>query len=190
MSIRIGVVVGTTRPGRKALAVAQWAIDQLSHRGDAQFELVDIADFGLPVLDEPRPAGSGHYTHEHTKAWARAIAPFDGYIWVTPEYNHSLPGSFKNALDFIHGEWVDKSVGFITYGAVGGARCAETLRLIAAQFSMADVRAQVMLFLDDDFDGNLPTPRPRAMKSLNSLADQVVRWAAALQPLREAKNRE
>src|SRR5205823_4623829 len=95
--INIGIIVGSTRPGRKAPAVAEWVLDIAGLRGDAVFELVDVADFKLPLLDEPIPASQGKYQHAHTKAWAARIAGFDGFVFVTPEYNHGTSGALKNA---------------------------------------------------------------------------------------------
>jgi NADPH-dependent FMN reductase len=96
---RIAIIIGSTRPGRKADAVARWLYDLASQRDDATFDLVDLADYHLPHLDEPTPAAHGpHYSHPHTRAWAATIASFDAYVFVTPEYNHSTSGALKNAI--------------------------------------------------------------------------------------------
>src|SRR5690606_13315100 len=89
---KIGIIIGSTRPGRNGPAVAQWVYEFARKRSDAQFELIDIADYNLPLLDEPAPASMGQYSKEHTKKWAAKIAEFDGYIFVTPEYNHATSG--------------------------------------------------------------------------------------------------
>ena len=96
---RIAIIVGSTRPNRNAPAVADWVYKNAQDRTDAEFELVDIADYDLPLLDEPNPPAMGQYENEHTKKWAEKIASFDGYIFVTPEYNHSVPGAIKNAVE-------------------------------------------------------------------------------------------
>ena len=150
---RIGIIVGSTRPGRNGLAVAQWVYDIASQRDDAHYELVDLIDYPLPHLDEPVPPILGQYSHEHTKAWADKIASFDGFVVVTPEYNHSTSGVLKNAIDYLYKEWNNKAVGFVSYGAVGGSRAVEHLRLVAAELQMADVRAQVALSLTIEFEG-------------------------------------
>jgi NAD(P)H-dependent FMN reductase len=108
---KIAVIVGSTRPGRKALNVAQWVLDQTAKRKDATFELVDIADFDLPLLDEPQPPSAGKYTQTHTQHWADVIQGYDGFIFVTPEYNHGTSGALKNALDYLYGEWNNKAAG-------------------------------------------------------------------------------
>ena len=87
--LRIAIIIGSTRPGRKGEAVAKWAYEIAQRRRDAEFELVDIKDFNLPLLDEPMPPIMGQDTHDHTKTWSAKIASFDAYVFVTPEYNHA-----------------------------------------------------------------------------------------------------
>ncbi|MDP4014169.1 MAG: NAD(P)H-dependent oxidoreductase [Candidatus Nanopelagicales bacterium] len=182
---RIGILVGSTRPGRKALSVAEWVLTQAADRSDAEFEIVDISDFDLPLLDERYPAGMGRYEHDHTKRWAEKIGSFDGFVIVTPEYNHSTSGALKNALDYIYAEWNNKAVGFVSYGSAGGTRAVEHLRLIAGELQMADVRAQVSFSIFTDFE--TPTqvrPADHHAKSLAAMLDQVVAWSRALATLR------
>jgi len=93
--LKIAVILGSTRPGRVGEAVAHWILDLAKRRDDAEFELVDVADFNLPLLDERLPAGFGQYEKEHTRAWAKKIGEFDGFVFVTAEYNHGIPGALK-----------------------------------------------------------------------------------------------
>src|SRR2546421_11198424 len=143
----MGIIRGSTRPKRNGEQVARWVLEVASRRHDADFELVDLRDYPLPHLDEPLPPSMGQYQNEHTRQWADKIGSFDGFVIVTPEYNHGTSGVLKNAIDFLYAEWNNKSVGFVSYGAVGGARAAEHLRLVAAELQMADVRQQVALSL-------------------------------------------
>jgi NAD(P)H-dependent FMN reductase len=183
--IKIAVIVGSTRPGRKAPAVAQWVMDIAGMRADAVFELVDIQDFNLPLLDEPVPASQGRYTQPHTKAWSAAIAGFDGYVFVTPEYNHATSGALKNAIDFLYKEWNNKAAGFVGYGSAGGARAIENLRLVMGELMVADVRAQVMLSLFTDFkDFAAFDPARHHEEAVDTMLDQVVQWSRALRTLR------
>jgi NAD(P)H-dependent FMN reductase len=184
--INIAVIVGSTRPGRKALDVARWVMECAGTRGDAAFELVDIADFKLPLLDEPVPPSMGQYSQPHTKAWAAKIAEFDGFVFVTPEYNHGTSGALKNAIDYLYKEWNNKAAGFVGYGSAGGARAIENLRLVMGELMVADVRAQVMLSLFTDFE-NFTTfnPAEHHERSVETMLDQVVQWSAALKPLRK-----
>ena len=99
--MKIGIIVGSTRPGRKAAAVAEWVYEILKTREDAEFEIVDIDEYRLPLLDEPIPPSLNRYSQEHTKTWAAKIDSLDAYIFVTPEYNHSTSAALKNAIDFL-----------------------------------------------------------------------------------------
>jgi len=183
--VKIGIVIGSTRPGRNGEAIARWVYDIATKRTNAEFEIVDIAAYQLPLLDEPMPAAFGQYTKPHTVAWSRKIGEFDGYIFVTPEYNHSISGALKNALDYLYAEWNNKAAGIVGYGAAGGASAAESLRLILAELQIADVRNQVRLSLQTDFI-NYETFHPAANqeKSVNAMLDQVIAWSAALQTVR------
>lgn len=183
--LTIAIVVGSTRPGRKSPAVAQWVLDIAKQRSDATFELLDIADFKLPLLDEAVPPSMGKYAHEHTRAWAAAVARVDGFVFVTPEYNHSVPAALKNAIDFVYKEWNNKAAGFVAYGSAGGTRAVEHLRGILAETMTATVRAQVMLSLFTDFEHYTTfKPAERHVASVNAMLDQLVAWSGALKPLR------
>jgi len=183
--VRIAIIVGSTRPGRKGEAVARWAYELARKRNDAELELVDLAEFGLPLLDEPAPPALGKYTQSHTRAWSAKIASFDGYVFVTPEYNHGTSGALKNAIDFLHQEWVDKAAGFIGYGSSYGARAVEQLRLVMAALQVATVTAQVGLSMFTDFEG-FSVFKPAAMpeQNLTRMLDQVIAWSGALSMLR------
>ncbi|WP_411081876.1 NADPH-dependent FMN reductase [Streptomyces sp. cmx-18-6] len=194
---RLAIVTGSTRTHRRAEAVADWVLTSARKAAPegVEVELVDLADFALPVLDEPAPAAWGIYAHEHTKRWSQAIAGFDGYVFVTPEYNHGVPGPLKNAIDYLYSEWNHKAVGFVSYGVNGGVRAVEQLRQIAAELKLADVAAQVALnsFTDFDYtdiDMTDPTvtgvfaPDERHLDDLAALLDQVTVWSRALAPVR------
>lgn len=183
---KIGIILGSTRPGRNGEAVAKWVLEQASQRTDAQFELVDLLDFPLPHLDEPLPPSMGPGSNEHTKKWAAKVAEFDGYVMVTPEYNHATSGVLKNAIDYLFSEWGNKAVGFVGYGALGGARAIENLRLIAGEVSLADVRAAVYLTLAGDFE-NYSVFKPAAQQpaALAAMLDQLVTWSKALEGVRK-----
>jgi NAD(P)H-dependent FMN reductase len=182
---RIGIIIGSTRPGRNGAAVGQWVYDVARQRTDAEFELVDLLDYKLPHLDEVYPPSMGQYQQPHTLEWANKIASFDGFVMVTPEYNHSTSGALKNAIDFLYSEWNNKAVGFVSYGSAGGTRAVEHLRLIAGELQMADVRSQVALSLFTDFENfSVFKPNDFQRDALNATLDQVVAWSQALAPLR------
>lgn len=183
--VKLAIVIGSTRPGRVGEGVGRWVHEVARKRTDAEFELVDIKDFDLPLLDEPIPPSMGKYSKEHTKRWAAKVAAFDGYVFVTPEYNHGICGALKNAIDFLYAEWNDKAAGFVGYGSAGGARAVEHLRLVMAEVQVATVRNQVMLSLREDFeDYSVFKPRPFHEKTLGQVFDQVIAWGGALKALR------
>jgi NAD(P)H-dependent FMN reductase len=185
--INIAVIVGSTRPGRKALAIAEWVGGIAAQRADARFEIVDLADFHLPLLDEPLPPSFGKAQHAHTRAWGARIAAFDAFVFVAPEYNHGPSAALKNAIDFLYAEWNNKAAGLVTYGGSGGLRAAEQLRLILAEVQVATVRAQVALSLFTDFqDFTAFSPGPRQAPSVSAMLDQLVAWGGALRAMRTA----
>jgi NAD(P)H-dependent FMN reductase len=183
--LNVGIITGSTRPNRKSPDVAKWVLEIARRRNDAEYELVDIKDFELPLLDEPTPPAMGKYQQPHTKRWAEKIASLDAFVFVSPEYNHGIPAALKNAIDFLFAEWSHKAAGFVSYGSVGGARAVEHLRLVLAEVHVATVRAQVLLSLRNDFE-NFTTfkPEPHHEKSVNTMLDQVVAWGGALKQLR------
>ncbi len=184
--IKTAIVIGSTRPGRKAETVARWVYDIAKKRDDAEFEIVDIKDFNLPMLDEPMSPMMGQYSQPHTKGWAAKIATFDAFVFVTPEYNHSTSGALKNALDFLYREWNNKAAGFVGYGGAGGTRAVEQLRLVMGELQIADVRAQVALSMFTDFENyTVFKPGPRQESSVNAMLDQVIAWGGALKTLRQ-----
>jgi len=183
---RIGIILGSTRPNRNGEQVARWVYEVASRRADAEYELVDLRDYPLPHLDEPLPPSMGQYQNEHTRQWADKIASFDGFVFVTPEYNHSTSGVLKNAIDYLFAEWNNKAAGIVSYGGVGGARAAEHLRLVLGELQIADVRQQVALSLITEFENfSVFKPNDYSVASLGTLLDQVVAWSSALAPLRQ-----
>src|SRR5712692_7211167 len=184
--LKVGIITGSTRPNRKSLDVATWALEIARKRSDAEVELVDIKDFELPLLDEPMPPSMGKYQQPHTKRWAAKIASLDAFVFVTPEYNHGIHGALKNAIDFLFAEWNHKAAGFVSYGGVSGVRAVEQLRLVLAELQMATIRNQVLLSMFTDFENfSLFKPGPTKEQSVNDMLDQLLAWSGALKTLRE-----
>src|SRR5437763_235174 len=183
--LKIGIITGSTRPNRKSLDVAKWVLEIARKRSDAEYELVDIKDFELPLLDEPIPPSMGRYQQAHTKRWAAKIASLDAFVFVSPEYNHGIPGALKNAIDFLFAEWNHKAAGFVSYGAASGARAVEHLRLVMAEVHVATVRAQVLFSMMTEFE-NFTTfvPASHQEAAVGTMLDQVVAWGGALKELR------
>jgi NAD(P)H-dependent FMN reductase len=199
--IQIAIILGSTRPGRRAEDVARWVADTAARHpavkaGEASVELVDIADYELPLLDEPAPAAIGlGYQNAHTKRWAATVDRFDGFVFVTPEYNSAIPGALKNAIDYLYAEWNDKAAGIVSYGVYGGIRAAEQLRQTMGEIKIADVHAQVAInsYVDFDFSES-PTgvvaPVERQETALTTMMDELLGWAGALKPLRNPAESE
>lgn len=185
--LRIAIIVGSTRPGRRGGDVAGWVLDAARRRTDAHYEVVDLADHPLPHLDEAMPPIMGAYAAPHTRDWAATIDGYDGFVVVTPEYNHSIPGVLKNAIDYLHAEWNHKVAGVVSYGADGGARAATHLRQIFGELKVPVVRQSVGLSLYLDFeDFERLVPRPQLAGQLETLFDEVAQWGQALRGVRDA----
>lgn len=187
--LNIGIIVGSTRPGRIGHFVGDWVKANAAAPG-VNFELVDLHDYKLPLLEEMFPMGAGNYAGAAANAWAHKIAEFDGFIFVTGEYNHSLPAALKNALDYVKGEWGNKAAGIVSYGSMGGVRAGEHLRQVLGELSVADVRQHVMFSIFTDFTGFGTaevafTPAEQKAGELDVLVSEVVSWSGALRQVRE-----
>jgi NAD(P)H-dependent FMN reductase len=190
--LKIGIIVGTTRPNRKAATVSNWILEiAKARKDDVAWEVVDIEKYNLPNLDEPVPPSLKNYAHDHTRKWGEKVASLDGYVFVTPEYNHSYSGSLKNAIDFVYHEWTNKAAGFVSYGTTGGVRAVEHLRGVAAELQIADVRAHVSLSLYTDFEQFTTFKPAESHKAqVNLMLDQLVAWSGALKDLREKQAKQ
>jgi NAD(P)H-dependent FMN reductase len=183
---KIAIVTGSTRPGRNNKGVADWVLSQTAGRTDAEFELVDIADFNLPLLDEAYPAMYQNYQNDHTKAWSAKINEFDGFIFVTGEYNHTLTPALANALSYLNVEFNNKAAGIVSYGSMGGARAAEHLRGALSELQLAHVRNQVMFNLFTDFENFTEfKPTEQNAGTLAPMVDQLVPWTKGFAAVRQ-----
>jgi uncharacterized protein (TIGR02246 family) len=185
-TLRVAVLAGSTRPNSRSREVADWVCAEGNLDG-LDLVLVDLDEVDLPMLAEPSPAAFGTYTLPHTREWSELISGFDGYVLVSPEYNHSTTAPLKNALDHLYAEWRDKAVAFVGYGVDGGVRAIEHLRAITAELGMAGVGPQVALNLFEDFgaEGRC-APRHHRRDALARMLADLVRWAGALRALRHS----
>jgi NAD(P)H-dependent FMN reductase len=184
--MRIAVIIGSTRPGRVGEGVARWVHAHAAGRGDAEFDLIDLKDYGLGLLDEATVPGaaSRQYENPATRRWSASVDSYDGFIFVTPEYNHGVPAALKNAVDVLYPEWNHKTVAFVGYGVDGGVRAVEQWRAITANLLMQAVRAQLSLSVFLDFDGPTFTPIERRVAELDTVLGQLVALTAAVSALR------
>ncbi|MFI7403785.1 NADPH-dependent FMN reductase [Streptomyces sp. NPDC049541] len=191
MALRIGIILGSTRPGRRGESIASWVLDTARAHGGADYELVDLAQHRLGNLDEGGNPTHQRYEHPHTRAWSALIDDFDGFVFLVPEYNHSFPGALKNALDYVYREWNDKAAGIISYGGwAAGVRAAEALRLVLAELQVATVRAQPAIALLPAFATGSFVPAEGLADAVGGMLDQVIAWSGALRGVREARAEE
>jgi NAD(P)H-dependent FMN reductase len=188
--LRIAIVTGT-RPGRLNEAVARWILDAAHRRADAHVSLVDISAYGLFHAEDVTP-GPDPYAPEHLRAWSRTVESLDGFVFVTPEYNHASSSALRSAIDTVAGEWRNKAAGFVGYGAQGAVRAVEDLRQALAAAGVATVAPQVSLTLVPDFGSGSSSfaPDPRHAAETHALLEQVISWARALKAVRAAMRHE
>ena len=184
---KIAIIVGSTRPVRIGEGVARWVLDVAAKRDDATFELIDVRDFDLPFVDSVMPPYmlGEQYGRDNVHHWAATIASYDGFVFVTPEYNHGIAAGLKNAIDWLYPEWNNKAAGFVAYGEVGGTRVVEQMRLVLASVQIATVKPQVSLSLFDDFrEYREFIPSAAHEGPLTKVLDEVVAWSGAMRTLR------
>jgi NAD(P)H-dependent FMN reductase len=186
---KIAIVTGSVRSGRQSLNIAKWAKSIADERTDAEFEILDIADFNLPVWDEALPPRMAASEKDVTKAWTSKVDEFDGYLFIVSEYNHSITGALKNALDYLSAEFENKAAAFISYGSVGGARAVEHLRGILSEMGAAHVRNQVTMGLASDFENySVFTPTQYSISTVTPTIDQLVSWSKAMESVRATES--
>ncbi len=185
---KLMIVIGSVRPGRVGLSIAEWFERRAREHDGFDVEVVDLAALDLPLLDEPAHPRLRQYTQPHTQAWSAIVQDADAFVFVTPEYNHSYPPALKNAIDYLHHEWKDKSVGFVSYGGVAaGTRAVQHLKPVVSVLKMIPVAESVNIpffhqFLNDD--GEIVANEVME-QSADAMLDELVRIEGALAPLRE-----
>jgi NAD(P)H-dependent FMN reductase len=181
------IVIGSTRPGRVGLPVAEWFQEKAVEHRAFEVELVDLAVVGLPFLDEPELPRFGRYVHQHTRDWSATVSRADAFVFVTPEYNHGPSAAMKNAIDFLHVEWQYKPLGFVSYGGIAaGARAVQMLKQFVLPLKMTPLFETVAIPLVEQF---LDEERQfRSNEILDAAAaamlSELHRVSAALRPLR------
>jgi NAD(P)H-dependent FMN reductase len=188
--LRIGIVLGSTRTGRFADRPAEWLMRLARTRADAAFELVDLRDYPLPFFDEPKSPLREPSKHEVATQWARKVGELDAFVFVTGEYNHGIPASLKNAIDYVYAEWNRKPAGFVAYGNAGGARAVEQLRLVLVEVQVAPIRSAVHVmrgeFIDMLMHGKTFDDFPHLAQAANTMFDDLIWWARTLRAGRAA----
>ncbi len=184
---KLKIIIGSTRPGRKGAAIANWIFDIAKQHREFETELVDLAEINLPFLDEPHHPILQKYEHQHTKDWSSLINGADAFIFVSPEYNYGYSAPLKNAIDYLFKEWQYKPVAFVSYGGVAaGTRAVQAIKQVVTALKMVPVTEAVNIpfftkYINEDeiFTGDA------AMEATaNSMMTELLKWAEALKPLR------
>lgn len=186
-NMKIGIISGSVREGNNATAVSKWVYDFATKRGDegVEYEIVNLEDYQMPLLGAKVPAEYQDAANAAVKAWSEKMASFDGYIFITPEYNHALGGALKNALDYLNPELNNKAAAMVGYGSLGGARAHENLRIILAELSVATVHTTTNFSLMADFE-NMSVFKPNEYHAVNAngMLDDLLLWSKAFQTIR------
>lgn len=186
---KLHVVVCSTRPGRVGPSVARWFNEFVANHGGFDANLVDLADFKLPVYDEPIHPAKQDYQRAHTKAWSESVAAADAYIFVMPEYNYFPPPALVNALDYVYREWNYKPCGFVSYGgASGGLRAVQAAKLHVATLKMMPMVEGVMVPMVANLIDEAGVFKSNDLidASAVTLLDELLRWTRGLKAMRES----
>lgn len=184
---KLHVIVGSTRPSRNGLAVAQWFTDLARKHDKFDIELVDLAEVNLPLIDEPEHPSKKKYTHEHTKKWSAQVKSADAFVFVSPEYNHGPSPALINALDYLASEWGYAPAAFVSYGAVsGGTRAVASVKPMLSLLRMMVIPESVIIpYIDKKIeDGKLAKDMEPLEKAVSPLLDELLKWTGVLAPLR------
>jgi NAD(P)H-dependent FMN reductase len=187
---KIGIVLSTTREGRFAARVADWLLEHVTARRNLAFEIVDLRHYPLPFFAEPKSPLWESPKNEVARRWTNKIAGFDGYIFVTAEYNHGIPAVLKNAIDYVAREFARKPAAYVGYGGVGAVRAVEQLRLINIEQQMAPLKSAVHIggadFVEVLLHGKSLADKPHLVPSLNAMLDELAWWTRTLAQARAA----
>ncbi len=184
-AMHIQLIVGSIRQGRKAKPVGEWAYRLAAQRDDLSAELVDLRDWNLPLFDLSKPPILGDYEEPLQQRWGATIARGDGYVFISPEYNHGYTSVLKNALDYLYSEWGRKPASIISYGGVSGARGVEQLRLVLIELQMAPLRDAVYIpDVGRKIEGEVFVGDGNDIQQLNKALDDLLWWGKALRNAR------
>lgn len=185
---KIAIILSSTRQSRFADKPAQWLYEIATQRSDLDFELVDLRDFPMPFFDEVASNAWTPSTNPVAQRWQQKVAEFDGYIFITAEYNHSITAVLKNALDYAYPEWNRKPAACVGYGSVGAARAIEHLRLICVELQMVPIRTGVHIQGSDFMavwqQGKSLNDFPYLQPNVANMLDELAWWSKTLKTAR------
>lgn len=187
MTLKLQTIICSTRPGRIGPVIGKWFNDFANKNSNFESELVDLAEFNLPIYDEPNHPVAQNYTHPHTQAWSKQVTKADAYVFVLPEYNYCPPPSFFNALNYVYKEWNYKPCGFVSYGGVsGGLRSAQIAKQLVTTLKMMPVPEGVMVQMPWNLlnEAKEFSAQGHHIDSGKTLLSELEKWGKALQSLR------
>ena len=187
MALKLAVIIGSVRPGRVGPSVAAWFLEAAREHGNFDVTLVDLADVGLPLLDEPEHPVKQLYEHEHTKKWASIVDQADAFVFVTPEYDFFAPASLVNAIQYLSKEWQYKVAGIVSYGGIsGGLRSTQTVRMLLSNLDVHTLRQSVSIqFVATHLVDGVLTPPDHASHAAAGMLTELHKWATVLRPLHQ-----
>jgi NAD(P)H-dependent FMN reductase len=188
MPTKLGVIIASTRPGRIGLPIGTWVTEAARAHGGFEVTVLDLAEIGLPFLDEPHHPRLRQYTKPHTFAWSALVEAQDAFVIVMPEYNFSYTAPLKNALDFLVQEWAYKPVALVSYGGIsGGLRAAQQLKQVVTTLSMMPIKEAVALpFATNSIKDGVFVPTDSHHAQAATMFTELQRWSGAMRMLRES----
>jgi len=184
--VKLTVVLASVRDGRAGEAIAQWFVTRAKEHGKFDIEIADLKELNLPIMNEPQHPRLKKYVHESSKRWSGIVGGSDAFVFVTPEYNYTMPPALVNALDTLYHEWTYKPVGFVSYGGVsGGIRSVQTAKLMVTGFKMMPmVEAVNIPFYSQLMQDGVFKSNETHDKAVGPMLDELARWSEALKSLR------
>jgi NAD(P)H-dependent FMN reductase len=186
---KLTIVIASTRPGRIGLPIGQWIEGRARDHGGFEVEVADLKEIDLPMMDEPNHPRLKDYTHQHTKDWSARVEAADAFVFVHPEYNYGLNAPLKNAIDYLHQEWLYKPVGFVSYGGVSaGTRATQMIKQVVTTLKMTPVPEAVSIPFASQFIGDEEEVEANETmeKAADAMLNELARYTEALRPLRTA----
>jgi len=184
--VKLTVVLASVRDGRAGEAIAQWFVTRAKEHGKFDIEIADLKELNLPIMNEPQHPRLKKYVHESSKRWSGIVGGSDAFVFVTPEYNYTMPPALVNALDTVYHEWTYKPVAFVSYGGVsGGIRSVQTAKLMVTGFKMMPmVEAVNIPFYSQLMQDGVFKSNETHDKAVGPMLDELARWSEALKSLR------
>jgi NAD(P)H-dependent FMN reductase len=185
--VKLMIIIASTRPGRVGLPVGQWFTGRVEERGGFDIDLVDLAEIGLPFMDEPNHPRLGQYTKQHTKDWSARVDAAEAFVFVMPEYNYGFNAPLKNAIDYLLHEWQYKPVGFVTYGGIaGGTRALQLIKPVLSSLKLTPVTEAVNIPFVAQYinEEDRFVPNDSVERAVPTMLKELRRWAETLGGMR------